>query len=110
MWLVAASASGDGNSSIPTTLILLVVGGFIYSFGYLRSRLHAANNAYKNSKASVKPLRKAFWVMFLRTAQVGAVILIAFGLLFFWVWHDVTEEDADNHSVPASSVAPSPTR
>jgi hypothetical protein len=107
--MAVAEPSSDGNVDVPTTVIVLIVAVIVYSFGYVRARLHAANNAYKNTKKAVKPLRKAYWAVWRRAALIGAFALLAFGLLFTWMWHNVNADNA-GQPVPASSVEPSPSR
>jgi hypothetical protein len=55
---VVAVEDQPNNVSGSVLVIVLLVGGTIYLFGYLRAVMHRANRDYKSTKAAVKPLRK----------------------------------------------------
>lgn len=111
MWILAADTNA-GNVSIPTFVIVLIIGGVIYLFGYLRAVMHRANRDYKAIKAAKKPAQKAFWAAWYAVLKIGFWVFVVFGLLFFWVWHDLNGGDSNQRPVPAAStsVKPSPSR
>jgi heme/copper-type cytochrome/quinol oxidase subunit 2 len=106
MWM-AAEQEPKSYPAIVVVLIVLVVAGVIYLFGYVRAIMHRANKDYKATKAAVKPLRKAFWLSWWTATKVGFWILIAGALLVSWVVHDVRESDA---TTPQPSATPSRSR
>ena len=98
-------AAGDQQNNIsgPVLLIVLLAGGAIYLFGYLRAVMHRANRDYKTTKAAVKPLRKAFWSSWYAALRTGAIVLIGLVLMVAWFVRD-TRNASD--SEPASSPSP----
>lgn len=78
-----------GNTSVPILLGMAVVGGTVYTFGYLRAVMHRANRDYKTTKAALPGLRKGFWSAWWSAVKVGFWVLLVFGLLLAGVVHDV---------------------
>jgi hypothetical protein len=99
-------AAGDQSNSIsgPVLLIVLIAGGTIYLFGYLRAVMHRANRDYKSTKAAVKPLRKGFWAAWFAALRTGALVLIGLMLMVAWFIRDTRQADS---SEPATR-SPSP--
>lgn len=99
-------AAGDHSDNIsgPVLLIVLLAGGTIYLFGYLRAVMHRANRDYKNTKAAVKPLRKGFWAAWYAAARTGALVLIGLMLMVAWFIRDTRHADS---SEPAPAPSPS---
>jgi ABC-type Fe3+ transport system permease subunit len=99
-------AEDPQSSSIsgPVLLIVLLAFGTIYLFGYLRAVMHRANSDYKKTKASVKPLRKAFWSSWLAALRTGAIVLIGLLLMVAWFVRDTRNA---NGSEPTPAPSPS---
>lgn len=93
----------NGHVSIPVFVIVLLIGGVIYVFGYLRAVMHRANKDYKATKAAVKPLRKAFWAALWSVFKVGVAVVLAGIVMIAWVVRDVRSDKP----VPAA-VTPCP--
>lgn len=88
--------------AVPTVLIVALIGGAIYVFGYSRAVMHRANKDYKTTKAAVPTLRKGYWQALWSAIKVGALVFIAAVLLIGWVVSEV------RHDEPASQTRPSP--
>lgn len=99
-------AAGEQPTSVsgPVLLILLLAGGSIYLFGYLRAVMHRANRDYKTTKAAVKPMRKKFWSAWLAALRTGAIVGIGLLLLVAWFVRDTRTADS---SEPGPSPSPS---
>lgn len=104
-------AADDNPVAVPTVLIVVIIGGIIYTFGYLRAVMHRANKDYKTTKAAVPTLRKAFWKAWVDALKIGALILLAVVILGAWVVAEVrgsrTETSNTKPSPAPSSHAPS---
>lgn len=99
-------AAEDQTNSIsgPVLLIVLIAGGVIYSFGYLRAVMHRANSDYQKTKAAVKPLRKGFWVAWLHALRAGAIVTVALMLMVAWFVRDTRRADGEPAPKPSPSV------
>jgi ABC-type Fe3+ transport system permease subunit len=69
-------------------LIALLGTSTAFSFGYLKHRLERANSDYKDTKAKVLPLRKAYWAAWWAATKVGFWVFIIGLLLVAWVLND----------------------
>lgn len=67
------------------TLIVFIIGGVIYAFGYARSQMHRANKDYKTTKAAVPVLRKGFWMAWWAAVKVGFWVALAAFVLIVWM-------------------------
>lgn len=107
MWSVAGQ---EEQPSIPliAVVIVLIVAGIIYSFGYLRAVMHRANKDYKSTKAAVPNLRKGFWRAWWAAVKIGFLVVIAVVVLGWWAVRDVTDA-GPRQPVPAG-VSPAATR
>lgn len=99
-----AAESQPGNVSGPVLLVVLLAGGTIYLFGYLRAVMHRANSDYKKTKAAVKPLRKAFWSAWVAALRMGAIVGIGLLLMVAWFARDTRNAQS---SEPTPSPSPS---
>lgn len=77
----------DG-ASYPTLLVVLIIGGTIYTFGYLRAVMHRANKDYKTTKAALPTLRKGFWAAWWAAVKIGFWVCVALLALIAWVIAD----------------------
>jgi ABC-type Fe3+ transport system permease subunit len=89
--------------AVPTVLIVAVLAGVVYGFGYLRAVMHRANKDYKTTKAAVPGLRKSFWQAWWQAVKIGALVFIAAVLLLGWAWREIRGNQAG-----ADSPAPQP--
>jgi hypothetical protein len=103
---VHAAAEQQNSVSGPVLLILLLAGGSVYLFGYLRAVMHRANRDYKSTKAAVKPLRKAFWSSWLAALRTGLIVGTGLLLLITWFVRD-TRNAESRESVPTPSPSAS---
>lgn len=87
MWSVAPEPDGTQIAG-PVVLIVFIIGGIIYTFGYLRAVMHRANTDYKSTKAAVPKLRKAFWSAWWSAVKTGFWVAIAFLILVAWMVRD----------------------
>ncbi len=94
----------DEQPSVPMTvvLIVLVIAGVIYTFGYLRAVMHRANRDYKTTKAALPKLRRGFWAAWWAAVKVGFWVVVAATILGWWAIRDVTDND-----VPTPATSPS---
>ena len=83
----------DEQPSVPmaAVIIVLIVAGIIYAFGYLRAVMHRANRDYKTTKAAVPKLRKAFWAAWWAAVKVGFWVVVAVAILGWWAIRDVRD-------------------
>jgi hypothetical protein len=109
--MLLSTAAPEEQASVPlrAVIIVLIVAGIIYSFGYLRAVMHRANRDYKTTKAAVPNLRKGFWRAWWGAVKVGFFVILAIFVLGWWAIRDVTEADDPQQPVPAK-VSPAPTR
>lgn len=69
-------------------LIALLGASTAFSFGYLKHRLERSNSDYKDTKAKVVPLRKAYWLAWWAAVKVGFWVFIVGFILVAWVFSD----------------------
>lgn len=86
MDLIAAEQS---SVAVPTTLIVVLLGSTLITFGYLKAVMDRANRDYKTTKAGLPVLRKAFWAAFWGAVKVGFWLVVAALFLIGWVIHEV---------------------
>lgn len=72
-------------------LIALLMMSTAASFGYLRHKLERAGADYRDTKAKVKPLRKAYWLVWWGSVKVGGVVFIVGLFLVAWVFNDAKQ-------------------
>ena len=110
-FMMLSTAAPEEQPSVPLTavIIVLIVAGIIYSFGYLRAVMHRANRDYKTTKAALPKMRKGFWAAWWAAVKIGFFVMIAIFVLGWWAIRDVTETDDPKQPVPAK-VSPAPTR
>lgn len=101
----ATNNFNDGTISVPVLVFILVIGGFIYSFGFRRAVLRRARADLRATKAAIKPLRQGFWGAVRRVITIGIAVFIAYLVVLVWAAHDVT---TSGKTTPAN-VQPSPT-
>ena len=104
-WFAAESTERDGYSALVVVLLVLIVAGIIYTFGYARAVMHRANRDYKSTKAAVPKLRKGFWSAFWTVFKIGFGVLIAMGILIYW---GVADTDEDRWQQPRPATVSSP--
>lgn len=104
-----AQTQDDQSIAFPVVLILLIVGGTIYTLGYLRAVMHRANKDYKTTKAAVPVLRKGFWLAWWSAVKVGFWVVLAGIILVAWMVRDVRDspENANSTPKPTPSVTKS---
>ena len=95
----------SGNVSGPVLIIVLLAGGTIYLFGYLRAVLHRANDDYKKTRAAVKPLRKSFWAAWVAALRTGVLVAIGLALMVAWFVRDVRRAESEPIPPPSPSVS-----
>lgn len=100
--VLAETQQSHNSVAVPTVLIVAIIGGTIYVFGYARAVMHRANKDYKTTKAAVPTLRKGFWKAWWSALKVGALIFVAAVLLIAWAGSEL------RHDQPASDIHPSP--
>ncbi|MET1006577.1 MAG: hypothetical protein ABWX96_13595 [Propionibacteriaceae bacterium] len=81
-------AAEDSDASVPTLLIVVIIAGTIYAFGYARAVMHRANTDYKKTKAALPELRKGFWAAWWAAVKVGFWVSLAGLALIAWVVHE----------------------
>jgi hypothetical protein len=107
MMAFVAAAQQKQSISVPVVLIVFLIGGVIYLFGYARAVMHRANRDYKTTKAAVPVLRKGFWKTWLAAVKVGFWVLIAAAIMVIWVGRDLRGRPADATPSPSASVSSS---
>ncbi len=106
--LMAAETTDDQPASLTplvVVILVLIIAGIIYTFGYLRAVMHRANKDYKTTKAAVPGLRKSFWKAWWSALKIGTGVVIAVGILIYWGVSDIRER-----STPGPSSSPSAPR
>ncbi len=104
-----AQTQEDQSIAAPVVLIVIIIGGTIYAFGYLRAVMHRANKDYKTTKAAVPALRKGFWRAWWSAVKVGFWVVLAGIVLVAWMVRDVRETPENVNSVPKSTPSVSKT-
>lgn len=82
-----AAGPNDGIAA-PVLMIVFLMGSVIYMVGFRHARWYQARNAYRNTKAAVKPLRAGKWAAWRRMAAVGFWVALGFVLLVAWAYRD----------------------
>lgn len=103
------AANSETHSIFSSTVIIVIlIGGLIYTFGYRRAVMNRARVDYKTTKASVPVLRKAFWRLVLATFKTGLIVaLVAAALLLALFKSSGSDEPG---ATVSPSVSPSPRR
>jgi hypothetical protein len=102
---VLAVEDQSNSVSGPVLVIVLLAGGTIYLFGYLRAVLHRANRDYKTTKAAVKPLRQKFWAAWLAALRTGILVAVGLALMVAWFVRDARRADSEPIPQPSPSVS-----
>ena len=106
MLLSTAAQQEQPSVALVAGIIVLILAGIVYTFGYLRAVMHRANKDYKTTKAAVPTMRKNFWRAWWAALKIGSLVLIGIVILGWWAVRDVAEAD-DPQPVPATvSTAP----
>lgn len=66
-------------------LIALLGLSTAFTFGYLKHKLERAGGDYRDTKAKVNPLRKAYWLVWWAAVKTGVVVVLIGAFLAFWV-------------------------
>lgn len=82
-------AAEQSSVAVPTTLIVVLIGSTLVSFGYLKAVMDRANKDYKTAKVGLPVLRKAFWTAFWGAVKVGFWVFVAALVLIGWMIHEV---------------------
>ncbi len=107
---LAAEQQPAGLTPLVVVIIVLIIAGIIYTFGYARAVFHRANSDYKKTKEGLPGMRKTVWQTAWRTVKVGFGVLILLGILVFWGVNDERKKN-DQTPVPATvSSSPRPPR
>ncbi len=106
-----SGAVQEEQPSVPlvAVIIVLIVAGIIYSFGYLRAVMHRANRDYKTTKAALPKMRRGFWHAWWAAVKIGFFVVLAVVVLGWWAVRDVADADDPRQPVPAK-VSPAPAR
>lgn len=101
------TAADESNAAGTVVVIVFLIAGVIYGFGYLRAVMHRANKDYKTTKAAVPTLRKAFWSAWWSAVKTGAVVLLIVVCLVMWMVRGGDNGADATTPQPSSSVSPS---
>lgn len=101
--LLVAETPENPSVATPVVLIVLIIGGTIYLFGYLRAVMHRANRDYKTTKAALPNLRKGFWAAWWAAVKIGFWVVLAGVILVAWVVRDARDVPENANSTPKSS-------
>jgi hypothetical protein len=88
-------------------LTALTVTAIVFMLGYARAVMARANRDYKNTKAAVKPLQKAFWSSTWTVLKIGFGVVLLLGLLVTWNVRDVRDGNKKTPFIPAEACSPS---
>jgi ABC-type Fe3+ transport system permease subunit len=88
--------------SVVTALVVTVV---LFSLGYARAVWVRAKRDYRNTKAAVKPLRKALWSAIWRALRIAVGAAIVYAIIVTWFTRDLS----DNKNTPLIPVRIVPT-
>lgn len=81
--------TNDGTSPILLgTLIALLFGSTIFTFGYLKAKMERANSDYKKTRDSLPGLRKDFWGLWRSAFKFGFWVVLVGFVLVAWVIQD----------------------
>jgi hypothetical protein len=99
-----AGQAPDDNPAM-TSLILLIVGGYILlRFGLWIARWLRARDDYNRVKAGLPGMRKAKWALFRNMVKVGALLLFAYALLAVMAGRDAQRNVSDHPDSPAPAT------
>lgn len=83
------TAAGEAASPVLMgSLIALLIGSTVFSFGYLKAKVERANSDYKKTKEILPGMRKAYWELWLSAVKVGFWVFVVGFLLVIWVIND----------------------
>ena len=82
----------DRTSPVLLGVLIAILGtSTAFTFGYLKHRLEQAGADYRDTRAKITPLRKAYWLVWWAAVKTGFwVVLIGF-FLIAWVIHDAKQ-------------------
>ncbi len=103
---LSAEAQQQGLTPLVIVIIVLIIAGIIYTFGYARAVFHRANSDYKKTKEGLPGMRKTVWQTAWRTVKVGFGVLILLGILIFWGVRDAQQNNPNKQPVPATVSSP----
>lgn len=104
--MLSAEEVTNGDIAGPVVVIVFLIAGIVYAFGYRRAVMHRANKDYKGTKAAVPVLRKGFWSAWWKVAKATLIIaLIAFALFSWWIRGAQKDADANPKPTPSSTVS-----
>jgi hypothetical protein len=83
-----ASAGEATSPVLMGSLVALLIGSTVFSFGYLKAKVERANDDYKKTKASLPGMRKSYWNLWLSAVKVGFWVAVVGFALVAWVIHD----------------------
>lgn len=72
-------------------LIALLGSSTAFTFGYLKHKLERAGGDYRDTKAKVTPLRKAYWLVWWAAVKAGFWVALIGTVLVIWVINDAKE-------------------
>ena len=78
--------------AVPTILVLLLIGGTIFSFGYARAVFARANSDYKKTKAGLPGMRKDVWKAAWAVVKLGFWIGLVALVLITWAIVDARKQ------------------
>lgn len=110
--LLAAEQTPDDNPAM-TTLILLVVGGYLLlRFGLRIARWQRQRDDHRRTRALLPAMRKTKWSLFRSMVKAGVLVLIGYAVLAFMAGHNAQRNVSDHPDspAPANSSAGSRTR
>ncbi len=106
MPFLAADAEPARLTPLVVVILVLIISGIIYTFGYVRAVFHRANFDYKKTKEGLPGMRKTVWRTAWRMVKIGFWVLVALGILVVWGVRDA-QQNNDQTPVPATvSTAP----
>lgn len=108
--LTLAAPAEQTSSPTPflVLIIVLVTGGIIFRFGFLRAVHLRAKSDYIKTKEGLPGMRKTMWQALWAVVKTGFWIFIGVALLITWAGSEM-RSDGDQKPVPAK-VSPAPTR
>lgn len=103
--MLSAAESSSRSTAGTVVVIVLVIGGTIYAFGYLRAVMHRANFDYKKTKEGLPGMRKAFWAAWWSAVKVGFWVLLIVACLILWMIRGDPKDDAGKSVTPTPSTS-----
>jgi ABC-type Fe3+ transport system permease subunit len=83
------AAAGEATSPVLMgSLVALMIGSTVFSFGYLKAKLERANSDYKKTKQSLPGLRKSYWELWASAMKVGVWVFVVGFILIAWIITD----------------------